>query len=517
MSGRFEKMIPWVLACLIAAVNLGHLSLESFTIDEDAARHVLNGTLIHDYLRSGRPTNPLAFARDYYSRFPAISIPYHPPLFPAVEAASFAALGVTPLAARLPVAIAAGLCGVLIYRLVRHTHGSTWLAVSAALGFSVLPLPHELASDVMLELPSLALALGALYCLRDLDGGFPPSRAIPFAILASAAVWTKQHAVFVVLVPFVLIVLRRDWRLLRQPTLWAACFFIGLAVLTLLKLPVPSRKLTLTGQISEATSLWGTIEYNILWYCRNYRFGNGRIASIFAAAAVAAFIALPQLRRRRESHLYLAWIASLVALLLPLSLHDIRYTVYAMPAALVLIFDAVGLASSRILPSPKVAVAGGLIAACWVAYHASIWTPRYADTSHLRAARDIVERHSERVVCCGTNAMLCKVILFLRMIEPGSRTIVIRGFWLDPTDFTATGFETFARRYGVNTVVIEPAKLPKPFTGKRFDAPWNILAAEPAPSMVLTEVIPPAPKESYDISVYSIKDPNRTAERFVRY
>ena len=48
----------------------------------------------------------------------------------------------------------------------------------------------------MFEFPALAFALAALYCLRDLDRGYPLGRALLFAVFASASVWTKQHGVF---------------------------------------------------------------------------------------------------------------------------------------------------------------------------------------------------------------------------------------------------------------------------------------------------------------------------------
>ncbi len=58
-----------------------------------------------------------------------------------------------------------------------------------------------LANEVMLELPSLTFVLGALYCLRDLKREYALRRGLFFAVLAGAAVWTKQHAVFLGLVP----------------------------------------------------------------------------------------------------------------------------------------------------------------------------------------------------------------------------------------------------------------------------------------------------------------------------
>ena len=83
---------------------------------------------VYDLVRTGNLTHPIAYGKEFYRRFPGITIPYHPPVFPLVEAISYAMLGVIIFAARLPVALAAGLCTILVYRLVKSTHQTEWLA-----------------------------------------------------------------------------------------------------------------------------------------------------------------------------------------------------------------------------------------------------------------------------------------------------------------------------------------------------------------------------------------------------
>jgi len=502
--------MPWLLAGLIVCISLRDVSLESFVCVTDAKRHVLNGTLIYDFIRSGQLTHPVAFAKAFYSRFPAISIPYHPPVFAMAEAVSFAVLGVNAIAARLPVAIAAGICGVLMYQLVKYTHRSSGLALAATLTFFSLPLCYEVATDVMLEFPALAFTLGALYCLRDLGAGFPPSRAIPFAILASAAVWTKQHAVFLGLVPFAFIVFHGNWRLLRQPTIWAASFFLGLAVLALLQLSQTVKSLGATNQFAESHTLWGAISYNVFWYTQGWSWQNGPFSGIVCLVAIASFLACPQLRRRPESHLYLACIVSLALLLLPLSHHDTRYFIYALPAVFVLICDCVRLTFSRILPARYVTAACGLLAACWIAYYASFWRVSVPDSIHWQIARNLKDCNPRRLAYCGQ--YIQEVAMALRLISPDSRTIIIRGDKLDPTLFTPEHFEDFIRRYGIDMVVVEPGKMPKPFDPNLHDAPWNALAVQAAPSMVLTKVFPAVVVDTYDASMFAVKNPTNPTE-----
>jgi hypothetical protein len=512
MSDRLERAIPWILAGLMTWASLRGIQPETFVFDSDASRHVLNGTMIYDFLRSGQLTHPVAFAKEYYSRFPAITIPYHPPLFPMVEALSFAVLGVNEFAARLPVAIAVGICAALMYKLAKYTHGSTWLAATATLCFFAVPVCDDMARDVMLEFPSLALALGALYCLRDLGDGFPASRAIPFAILSAAAVWTKQHAIFLGLVPFAFIVFRGNWRLLKQPMLWAASLFLGLSVVGLSLLSLPVNRIAATSQFAETRNLWGAIRYNIIWYSEHFPIVNGPYAGIVSLIAIAAFLAIRSLRRRPESHLYLAWILSLTALLLPLSQHDVRYFIYAMPAVLVLICECTRLACWRTLPARYAAVACGLLAACWIGYHATHWRIDWPDTPTWRLARDIKARSPRRLAYCGPSLHLHKLAMALRFTSPDSRTIVIRCDKLDPGLFAVGKFEEFIRRYGVDMVSVEPTRTRIPFDPNLHDAPWNGLTTASAQSMILTHVISTLFEDEYDTSVFAIKDPTTPGE-----
>ncbi len=201
---------PYLLALVVVIWSLRDVNRVHFK-HVDSTHHALNGAFVYDMVRTGSFTHPVAYAKEYYSRFPAITIPYHPPLFPFIEALFYSAFGVSFFAARLSVATAAGVCTFLMFRLIKSTHQSESLAFATTVTFMVMQASLISASDVMLEFPALAFALGALFCLRDLEKGYPWSRAYPFALLAASAVWTKQHTVFLGLVPFVLVLLQRNW------------------------------------------------------------------------------------------------------------------------------------------------------------------------------------------------------------------------------------------------------------------------------------------------------------------
>ena len=208
INKKVIECLPYILALVVILWSMRDVKSIHFK-HVDSTHHALNGAFVYDLVRTGNLAHPVAFGKQFYSRFPGITIPYHPPLFPFVEALFYSVFGVTFFAARLSVATAAGVVAFLMFRLVKSTHQSDSLAFAATISFMAPPISQYSAADVMLEFPALAFTLGALYCLRDLDKGYPWSRAYPFALLTAAAVWTKQHAVFLGLVPFIIILLQR--------------------------------------------------------------------------------------------------------------------------------------------------------------------------------------------------------------------------------------------------------------------------------------------------------------------
>ena len=106
---RAIPMVAWLLAIFFAVWAMRGATATDITLN-DQGRHALNGAALLDIVREGGLSRPVAWLRDYFAHYPALSMPYHPPLFPAVEALFYAAFGVSPVSARLAVASRAGAC-----------------------------------------------------------------------------------------------------------------------------------------------------------------------------------------------------------------------------------------------------------------------------------------------------------------------------------------------------------------------------------------------------------------------
>ncbi|MBV8816805.1 MAG: glycosyltransferase family 39 protein, partial [Acidobacteriaceae bacterium] len=201
-------------------------------IDTDAARHAMNGVFLLDFLASGNWTHPLQFAESYYAHFPALSLPYHPPVFPLMEALFFGIFGVSIVTARVVIALCTFLALLLLMRIGSRATRSVAVAICAAAAFASWRSSLMVASDATLEFPALLFTLAAILVVANLDR-FDWRRAVLFGALAGVAVWTKQHAVFLVALPLVFLVLARRFAMLRTAVPWIALISAGLPVVAL--------------------------------------------------------------------------------------------------------------------------------------------------------------------------------------------------------------------------------------------------------------------------------------------
>src|SRR5689334_21373905 len=264
---RIPYWTPYALAVFFALWTLRGVWRGNI-VDTDAARHFMNGAFIHDLVVNGQAAHPLQFGKEYYGRLPALSRPYHPPLFPAIEALFFFPFGVNLLAARLVVSLSVAVRVILLYRLVNATHGSALLALCVTVSTFSLWYSQLVATDVMLEFPCLAFTLAALFCVRDLERGYSLRRALLFAVFSAAAVWTKQFAIFLgVVPPFYALAVRRP-RLLFGKAMWISSSIFAAAVLALMSLSIPFNRAGVNQVPTAAEDAWWVISHNLEFYAR---------------------------------------------------------------------------------------------------------------------------------------------------------------------------------------------------------------------------------------------------------
>ncbi|MCZ2078807.1 MAG: glycosyltransferase family 39 protein [Bryobacterales bacterium] len=476
-SSLILKSLPYALALFFLLWSLRGVGANNI-IDTDAARHAMNGSFILDLIREGKLLHPIAYGKEYYADFPALSLPFHPPLFPAIESLFFAVFGVNVFAARLAVALAVAISVLLFYRLILATHGSRLLAILAIATFCLWRHSRAVASDVMLEFPALVFTLAALYMVRDLDTGkYPLRRGLAFALLAGAAVWTKQHAVFLGLVPWFIVLFTFRWRLLLQKTIWVSSIVFGVQVIGLSLLALPFRG-TGVDQVAPANEIGEIFTHNLRFYLESIAGTLGLAPAILLGLCiVAAAVLKPVTAGRQRPALYWSWALSAFTVLLLLGPFDERYLFFVYPALAVIAYASLFRLASMVFPGRLawyVPVAVG--AYCIVM---GLMAGPFFLSGPAQSAALVVSGTPQRVLYCGSTDG--NFIFAVRTLDPQRQTTVIPGDKLPEADLSPANFEAFARRYSIDRIVIEDST--------RRQACEDLLAA-PTASMHLEHRLP---------------------------
>lgn len=185
-SGLGTLLPCCVIAGAALAVGLFRVN-GSGTLWPDGPRYANGAAMIEGWFLSGDWLHPYAFATRDYARYPAFSIPYHPPLFPALLGLSFLAGGQSWVTARVFMAGALGLAGCCFYGISRSFGISKVAALGSALLLVTTPQVARWSRDTMSEVPSLTVSLAASWVfLLWLRGARPWAAWASFGLALAA-------------------------------------------------------------------------------------------------------------------------------------------------------------------------------------------------------------------------------------------------------------------------------------------------------------------------------------------
>jgi hypothetical protein len=506
-TNRLQRIVSagkgWWLSLLIA-LSFAGWGLRTVgannIVDTDGARHAMNGAFIHDVIIRGRVLDIYRFAKLYYAHFPALSMPYHPPLFPAIEALFFLLFGVNVLVARLAIAVAVAISALVLFRIVVATHGSPLMAAASTITFLCLPYPLTLSSDVMLEFPALVFTLLAIHCLVSAGKEFPMRRALAFAVLAGAAVWTKQQTVFLGALPFFYFALMGRWRLFRKSGVWlSAAVFAGLVVaLSALSMPVHGAGVN---QAAPPHRMQAFL-HNVSYYTTNFPSVTGPAGLVLGACLILAL--LRRSLRVERVGIYVSWAVTAMLVLLAIGPYTTRYLFFVLPPVIVLGYASLFSVAEQFQIRRSWTVAAALI----LTLIALPWGYRAHRIFLLGpdvVAHTLAERSPSRILYCGgTDGSF---MFSYRSSRAGLDTTIIPGDKLPRQVFTPAGIEAFAHRYGIQYIVLEHA------TGLRERArhPWEALIEKASPSMVHERAVKLASSDGRwngALHIYHFTDPS---------
>ena len=320
----------------LSYITFLHLGNDGLWYQGDAPRHAANGLFWWDFL-TNFSTKPVDFALSYYARYPVIHPTAYPPGFYLIEGTAFQFFGASPFVAKGLVFAFTVLACVYVIAWIRR-----WISKEAGWGSVLLILQPGIilwANAVMLNVPSMALGLAALYHARrwietatsrhlylasffTLFGilTYVHSGIVLFVILAWIVVeqrwivlWDRR--VLIIGLLSVLVLLPWVWVIVR----WAPTYVAGVSPST----QFISMRSTWTFYLSEMVDLFTT--------------------PLLALAIIGVVVGLCDWRWRQEIKLLLIWIIVCYGVLSYIVAREPRYILPLSPA--IVFLSVIGLIS----------------------------------------------------------------------------------------------------------------------------------------------------------------------------
>lgn len=428
MLNWFKKRDSLILLALLLALGLVHLfvwqSTEPFFYN-DETRHVMTGVYFKDLLHDMPLTHLRDYTINYYLQYPALGLLVWPPFFYFVEGLFMSVFGTSFLVSKALIGLFAVMACVYLFQLVRRTHDTARAALTVLI-FGLAPLIFHHSSYVMLELPTLALALAAVYhFIRYLDVE-RRSHLIFAALAAALAALTRFDAIYLLPLFIILLMVRRRLRILRRREV------IVVAALALL-IVLPFYVLTAQGigwfHIRQATETLAPNSHfpGFLSLTRYLFYPSYLSAQLTLYALIPAFFGLIfglTKRWREASWPYLAMILATYLTFTPIGEMDSRHAIYWIPAFALFAAEGITLMTNWLrtlklhLPLAALVILGmGL---------SIIAAPKFFVRGYETAARYVATNSTNSPFCFFVGRLNGNFIYQLRRHDPNRRLWVLR-------------------------------------------------------------------------------------------
>jgi hypothetical protein len=428
-----HALLALAVVLIVVAVQAAvYRSSEPF-YNGDETRHVMTGVFFRD-LYVDRPVTDLRdYTVRYYAQYPALGLLVWPPFFYAVEGALMLAFGTSFLTAKVLVGLFAALGCVYLFRLVLRTHDAATAALAALL-LGLAPLVFDFSRQVMLEVPTLACALVALYhFLRYLEQ--PRRRDLALCALATACTaLTRFDGVFLAPLFLILLVAKRRLDVLRR---WEVLLAIALAVVvvapfygaTAWAFGSAHLKAVREGTTADSTGFLAPVNFAFYPACVPAQVGWFALVPALVGLAAALTPA-----GRPRSWPYLALVLATYLTFVPMAEIESRHAIYWVPAFALFAADGlllIGRSAVRVLSltdSVRWALPAGLAV---LVIGGTVWLDVRRPAPYVRgyeeAARYVVEHTEQSPTCLFDSFLNGNFIYQVRRHDPERRLWVLRG------------------------------------------------------------------------------------------
>jgi hypothetical protein len=417
---RWTKRCSWLLVCVLALATIvvAHgIRTGEFSYNVDETQHAVTGLFAADVMRDRPLAHPVQYTYEYYAQYPALGGVIHwPPLFYFFEGLSFLLFGPTVLAARVSI-LGFALVGLTFWFLLVWELQNEWMAAASSLLLACLPAVLIFEKSVMLEIPCLALSLAATYFWIRYLLRQTASDVYWFALFGSAALLTKQNAIY--LLPFAAIsgLIVRGWRMFLKAPVLHATSLCAVLIAPYYSLVYALHWKTIAMDLTEKTA---SSSPRFSFYLRALPNQLGWILLLLAIIGIATS---PRWDRPAVSAVMLSWMASCYATFTLIGHKEPRYVLYWTPPFLYFALGPLfGFFRKPLLRTVAAVAAAVLLSGSL----ASAWAFHRPYVSGYAAAAKCVTTASGSGIILYDGPLPGNFIFFVRANDPQRRFLVLR-------------------------------------------------------------------------------------------
>ena len=479
MKGYSDRTIDWTAQVALLALVCALFGRDFFNADvfyPDADHLMVDGIFSADYIRdtfANGFSHPMAYAERYYAQYPALSIGYKPPLWPAIQGAFVLVFGDTAWAMRLALLTLGSFAAIAIYRTIRPWMGPFVAVTAAAIGIAT----HDIAQwgwYAMTELPTIAFILGAGWAFSSYLRERRYS-ALAFAVLfLAAAVWCKQPgamaAVWLGLAAFFILGPRET---LVRKEIWAAVAAFAVLIVPIVLMTLHFGAMNLDQSIGGARTPQNPWEELTDYPRFLFEEHLHPVIAVIALAGIGlGIVRLFTSEDRDEKRcviFFLCLIAANYVFFTALHHKIARYGISWIPAFGFFAAYLIEMVRRRL----GMWIAGAAAAAMVAFTVYQTYDMRVGKTSGMAAAADWVIEHVDHPMVMIDAYINGQFIYFMRQKDPERRFWVIRADkvltsssigttkWLEVHAKTTDDIRDILDQYGIKTIVVEKRDLMK--------------------------------------------------------
>ena len=417
----------------------------------DASRHAMNGVFLFDLIKNLSIGDLWQYAYDYYTRYPALSLGYHLPFFPLIEAIFFAIGGISFVSARITVLFFGMIALIYWYRLIVLLYDKKVAFFSTIFLFTT-PLIIKWASAPMLELPALTMIILTAYTFFNYLKNEHCKYLYAFLICSGLSIMTKQTTGFISPLLFIYLFVTKNFNKFLKKEAITPIIIFTILILSAIIMTLKLGKANIQQVTMISNDLTGTVfpvmSLTNLMYYPSQIMDKLSLPLVFLSSFYFIYVLIK--KRTGPDVFFILWIFCAYLMMTYIGVKEPRYTYCMIPPFCLL--AALALFKAKIKKINIGLVTGIILSIFQIVYAYQVKTPFIS--GYEQAAKFVADNPKgfAALVNLHYNG---NFIFYFRKHDTNRQNIVIRSEKLFYYYDEKTDFMEILKSYAVKYVITE--------------------------------------------------------------